>query len=93
MNILNHLKLFYFLKMTLAILIFCNVSYANNKTDCKNSAYYVENVKSRANNNNLKDAKLKAEEIGRSKAFSKLLSNSSKRIKIMIIGLIRNFQI
>lgn len=88
MNILYNFKLFYFFILILSNLIFWNVYAENARIDCKNPVYYVKNIKSNAIDKNLNDAKLKAEEIGRSKAFSKLLNrlvlrdNIKKQYKI-----------
>ena len=88
MYILYNLKLFYFFVLFSSILIFSKFSKANNSIDCTNPVYYIKNIKSQAIDKNLNEAKLKAEEIGRSKAFSKLLgrlvlrTNIKKKYKI-----------
>ena len=82
MSNLYNLKLFYFFVLLWSIFIYSKISKANNSIDCKSPVYYIKNIKSHATDKNLNEAKLKAEQIGRSKAFSKLLGRLVLRNKI-----------
>ncbi len=76
----SKLKIF-FIKF-IFIFIFDHQVFASLKQDCKHKAFYVKDILSDAQDQDLTKAKTKAEEKGRYKAFNKLLNRLALRSKI-----------
>ena len=74
---------FLFIKIILFFLLIfqCKV-FASSKLDCKEKAFYINDVISEAKNKDLTKAKLKAEEKGRLIAFNQLLNRLTLRKQI-----------
>ncbi len=77
-----NLKLFFVKIICIFFLIYQFEVIASSKLDCKEKAFYVNNVISDAKHKNLTIAKSKAEEKGRLIAFNQLLNRLTLRNKI-----------
>ena len=72
-------KLFYIILFFICLLDIKYQAFAFSEQDCKEKAFYINDVKSEASHIDLTKAKLIAEEKGRLKAFNKLLSRLTLR--------------
>ena len=77
-----NLKLFFVKLILIFLLMFQFVVNASSKLDCKEKAFYVNDVISDAKHQDLTKAKSKAEEKGRLIAFNQLLNRLTLRKKI-----------
>ena len=77
-----NLKLFFVKLIFLFLFIFQFEVLASSKLDCKEKAFYINNVISEAKHQNLTIAKSKAEEKGRIIAFNQLLNRLTLRKQI-----------
>ncbi len=77
-----NLKLFFVKIIVLFLFIFQFEVIASSKLDCKEKAFYINNVISEAMHQNLTIAKSKAEEKGRIIAFNQLLNRLTLRKQI-----------
>ncbi len=77
-----NLKLFFVKIIFIFLFIFQFEVIASSKLDCKEKAFYVDNVISDASHQDLTKAKLKAEEKGRLIAFNQLLNRLTLRKQI-----------
>ena len=77
-----NLKLFFVKIIFLFLFIFQSEVIASSKLDCKEKAFYINNVISDAKHQNLTKAKSKAEEKGRIIAFNQLLNRLTLRKQI-----------
>ena len=77
-----NLKLFFVKLIFLFLFIFQFEVIASSKFDCKEKAFYVNNVISDAEHEDLTKAKLQAEEKGRLIAFNQLLNRLTLRKQI-----------